>query len=243
MTTNNFKLTDDEISLIVDKRAAKDEIKVLEAKRIFDRDEKLRLAAEKKSAAVVSLIDSLRKADTNNITFQTKEDGDQVFFLLNGNPIKIEIEEQWVASSGWHRHSRGLKYRISGGFNNYSRRFYSNAKSVIKKIAALQDEAIHLTAVKLQKADLAGRSLEALRDDYPNATVTFEAGYNYGTGRTRQVEPNRYKVETDNGSYTFTSHFVTGQRNQDDSPSIQFDVYNRTISKNLDDEVWKMILG
>jgi len=236
--TTSLKLTDAELELIESKRAEKQAAEDRKSAEEAVRAERIRKEAEAREARVASLTKALVAADTKNIL--VSQDEGKLTFELAGRVETVHIEEHRV-SSGWRSSGRGMKYRLSGSFNNYSSRYYTNPKSVIKKIAEFVELDRNREIAKTKKVSLAKRSLEALRADYPNATVTFEEGYNYGTGRNHRTKPNRYKVETDNGSYTFTS-----RENNDDASfgsRPMFSVYSRTIGKNIDDAVRTMILG
>ncbi len=236
--TAQIKLTDAELELIESKRAEKTAHEERKAAEEAVRAERIRKEAEAHEARVASLTRALVAADTKNILIS--EDNGKLTFELAGRVVEIHIEEHRVYG-GYRSSSRGMKYRISGSFNNYSNRYFTNPKSVIKKIAEFIELDRNRKIAKTKKASLAKRSLEALTADYPNATVTFEEGYSYGTGRTHRSKPDRYKVATENGSYTFTSR----ENNDEDSFSSRpmFSVYTRTIGKNIDDAVRTMILG
>ena len=242
---SELTLTNAEQDLINARRAeeaAKAETKAAEEAA---RQAKIDAAKKRHETAVISMIDSLDKADTKGITYQTKEGGDmKVFFLLDGREHQVVIEEHRVLSSGsWRARNAGLKYKLDNEYNN---RYLKNPKTVIKKITELQEAAAAKKARETAKKDLSERALESLKRKYPNADVAFQKGYDYRSNRNRHsynnYQPDHITVTTPNGTVEFTY--------SDDTPTpgvneegVKFSVRSRKPSREVQDQITKLILG
>ncbi len=227
MNNTALELTPAEQELIEAKRAraqAELDSKAAELKVRQEKEAKIKAARDEE---ITGLKKALRDADDSNILFENKRG--VMCFMLNLREETIAIEEHRSYGSGYRLTINGIKYRLRGWYNNHANRYYTNPKTVIKKIVEFQETSQAEANREKAKASASTIALKHLTEKYPNAAVTFEKGY----GHT----PDRIKVETDKGSYEFT------YRIDEDPDVIETGVWKRTISKAIDEKVRTLILG
>jgi len=186
-------------------------------------EERQRAIQQRQIDRIEQLAQSLETADTNNIlTFVRRKDTNGldavlVTFECCGSDQSIGIVEHRVYN-GYRSGSRGYKYRLCGAYNNYAERYYTNPKTVIKRVEEFHADEQQKKDVAAFKKSLKERTMAELKSRYPNANVSFEQGYDYGRGRSRKVTADQYRVETDRGYYNFYAY--------DDGDDIKLTVRN-----------------
>ncbi len=242
---SSIELTQAELDLIEARRTEEAATATRKAAEESARQAKIDAKRDRHNAKVISMIDALDKADTYNITFQTVEGGDKVFFLLGGRTEEVLIETHRVVSgSGWRAREDGVKYKLGNEYNN---RYLKNPKTVIKNITALQEALASRMSAKEAKEDLGERALKALTEKYPNADVAFQKGYDYRGNRNWRSASNNYQpdhitVTTPNGTveFTFSNDTPTPGVNNN---GVKFGVRARRPSKEISHQLTKLILG
>lgn len=243
--TTAIELSPAELELIEAKRAEKAAAEERKAAEQKAREEKARLAQEREDAAVQAKVDALLAADEDGILFiKNGRDGtpikSAVYFMLNDREEDIRIEEHRVYG-GWRGTSKGIKYRLTGTYNDYNQRYYTNPKTVIKRVKEYQEVVVAKRKRAKAKANLSTRALELATEMYPNCEVSFEQGYDGRHGRYNQkgsYRPDRIKVVGKGGHYEFTFHDYDSE-----DRGLELSVYTRKINKEIDEQVRKLILG
>ncbi len=236
---SSIKLTQAEEDLIEANRASEQIAKDQKSAEQAVRDERAKKEQANRLAKLKLMVDALNAADENNITFQTEEGGEtNAFFLLDGQQKPINISDHRVTTGrGWSSHSTGIKYQLCGGYNNYSNRYYTNPKTVIKKITELQEAVTIKNAREKFNSNLNEQAVAILSRKYPKANVVFEKGYDYRTNRTNRnsYQPSYIRVTTLNGSVDFTYQ-------KDDKEEIVFTIRARHPSKDINSKITTLIL-
>lgn len=88
------------------------------------------------------------------------------------------------------------------------------------------------------KVSLGERALEEMTKRYPNAEVTFEKGYDFGTGRNRRRKVDTIKVVGTNGTVEFNFH-----TSKEDPCGIAFGISTRVINKEISAQVNELIIN
>ena len=132
------------------------------------------------------MVEQLIDADTGgllNVKTTTDEETGvtvaEVTFTMNGRENTVDIEEHIVYGTGYRNNrSHGLKYRLSGSYNEYAKRMYKTAKSVLKKIAEHMEigKAAELRDNAEQKQLNDGERM--LKSLYPDAKVERRVEWN-----------------------------------------------------------------
>ena len=101
-----------------------------------------------------------------------------VAFVLGGRDEYVRIEEHTPSSAGrysYNSRSKGYKYHLHGGFNNYCDRWYKNPNTLITRVIEFQD---NLESRKQYKIDETIRKETDRKDArnlatkaYPNAQI------------------------------------------------------------------------
>ncbi len=101
-----------------------------------------------------------------------------VAFVLGGRDEYVRIEEHTPSSAGrysYNSRSKGYKYHLHGGFNNYCDRWYKNPNTLITRVIEFQD---NLESRKQYKIDETNRKETDRKDArnlatkaYPNAQI------------------------------------------------------------------------
>ena len=241
---SSIQLTQAEADLIEARRAEETATADRKAAEESARQAKIDAARDRHNTKVISMIDALDKADTNNITFQTEEGGDKVYFLLDGRTHQVVIETHRVMSgSGWRAREDGVKYKLDNEYNN---RYLKNPKTVIKKIVELQEAAAAKVTRTEASTDLNDRALESLKRKYPNADVAFQKGYDYRNNRNRyshsNYQPDHITVTTPNGTVEFTYSNDTPTPGVNDE-GVKFSIRARKPSAEIGTKITALILG
>lgn len=245
---SEITLTTAELELIEARRAEEAATADRKAAEESARLAKIDEAKTRRDNRIASMIDALDNVDDDNLTFQTEKGGDlKVYFLLDGSEEEITIEEHRVTSStGWSARSAGIKYKLWGNFNNYSNRYYTNPKTIIKKIVELQTIVANRKASATASKDLSERALDALTAKYPDADVVYKKGYDYRGNRNRyspgNYQPDHITVTTPNGTVEFTYSNDTPTPGVNDE-GVKFSIRARRPSQDISDQIVNLILG
>jgi hypothetical protein len=158
------------------------------------------------------LAEDLMNADTAGvltITTTTHEETGQIIptitFMYKGKPTSVDIEEHVVYGSGYRGNkSHGLKYRLTGGYNDYTKRMYKTSKSVLKKIAEIQE--IELAAQKRisNQERRNNEAFELLTSLYEGCSVERKTGWTKTYDSSRGYEYTYFEVSGKNGKVHFS---------------------------------------
>ena len=234
---NEIKLTEAEIATITAGRETAAAIKTQHELHVA---KKAAAAAAKEAADKDTwdgLYTALVEADTDNVFNHAA-----ITFRLGGRDEPINIEYHTVYSrDSYSGRTKGMKYRLTGQFNNNSDRYYTDPKTVIRKIAEYQAEEKRLAKAKEDHATLAQRAEAEKAVAYPFAEVTYEKGYDYRAGKkyggsASDYKPDTIKVKTERGSIAYSFY-------QKGDGTITFNPRERIVSEASQLVIDKLILG
>lgn len=100
----------------------------------------------------------------------------KITFVLNDREESVPIEEHTPSSGGYYSsRSKGYKYHLYGGFNNYCDRWYKNPNTLVTRVKEFQD---NLVARKRNEIETKNRKETDRKDArnlatkaYPNARI------------------------------------------------------------------------
>ena len=249
MSDLSVSLTPEELA-IIEARRAEEKARQEEADRkAREQYESVKKGQLERAEYYIQMADTLAAADEDGILLIEKSEklyehdlGNykvptvKIIFFLNGREEEVRIEEHITGYRyGRHFSRSSVKYHLCGGFNDYARRYYKRAATVITRIKEFQDIAEARRKRDRRDADLTKRAIRDLVRTYPDAEVKHEKGYEFGSGRHYQSKPDRIVVSTDKGSYTFRYYENDGE--------IKYSVYSRNIKPEVDAEIQKLVLG
>ena len=173
------------------------------------------LAVADKACTLVNADDEGRLNTTFKLDLETGVNVPTVTFTLNGREQEVEIESHLVYSST-RSYSRGpknngIKFRLTGGYNDYAKRYYKTAKSVLKKIAEYQEIALAVKSREITESNRHAVALSMLTSMYPDAAVMQSQEWvnTYG-GRGRGYERTIFVVKGQHGTVNFKQSVKDG---------------------------------
>ena len=196
-------------------RKAELEKKAREEKRAEERRQREieRVASMKKhhqevNAKALELMD----ADTAGVLTLTTTHNDvtdelvpTITFLYRGKPTTVDIEEHVVYGTSYRGNkSHGLKFRLTGAYNEYTKRMYKTAKSVLKKIAEIQEIDLATQKRHSNQKDRNKEALELLTALYEGCSVEMKNGWRSTYSGSRGYDYTYFEVSGKNGSVHFS---------------------------------------
>lgn len=177
--------------------------------------EKQRIADLKKYQEATNVLAAdLLNADTSGVlSFKTNVDAETnvpvsvITFKYKGRDEVVDIEEHLVYSSTGRSFggpkNHGLKYRLTGGYNDYSKRMYKTAKSVLKKIAEIQEIDKAVQNRESEQVRRNREALELLTSLYTDCDVSQSQEWVGGYGASRGYERTIFVVKGQHGTVNF----------------------------------------